>query len=118
MEEKINILLVDDNPQNLMALEAVLTSPKYNLVLADSGKAALRFLLQQDFAMILMDVQMPDMDGYETAQHIQSSEKTRGVPIIFMSAAHRSSEDITKGYKLQAIDGPKHCRGNHSRCRG
>jgi CheY-like chemotaxis protein len=70
MEEKINILLVDDNPQNLMALEAVLTCPAYNLVLADSGKTALRCLLQQDFAMILMDVQMPDMDGYETAQHI------------------------------------------------
>jgi CheY-like chemotaxis protein len=69
MEEKINILLVDDNPQNLMALEAVLTSPEYNLVLADSGKAALRFLLKLDFAMILMDVQMPDMDGYETAHH-------------------------------------------------
>jgi len=104
MTEKISILLVDDKPRNLIALEASLTCPEYNLVLADSGKAALRCLLQQDFAMILMDIQMPDMDGYETARHIQSSEKTRCIPIIFMSAAHRSSEDIARGYQLQAID--------------
>jgi two-component system, sporulation sensor kinase E len=84
--EKIDILMVDDKPENLLALEAVLSSPDYNLIKMTSGRDALKFLLNHDCAIILLDVQMPDMDGFETASFIKKSERSRNIPIIFITA--------------------------------
>src|SRR3954471_14926756 len=83
--ERANILLVDDHPENLLALEAVLEPLNENLFRASSGFQALRLLLRHEFAVILMDAQMPDMNGFETAALIRAREKTRNVPIIFVT---------------------------------
>ncbi len=103
-EPKVNVLLVDDHPENLLALEAILDSLGQNLVKANSGKEALRCLLNQDFAVILLDVQMPEMDGFETATLIRSREKTRDTPIIFLTAFSTSDTLMFKGYSLGAVD--------------
>ncbi len=102
--QKVNILLVDDNPDNLFALEVTLAELGENLVLVESGKEALKKLLIQDFAVILLDVQMPDMDGYETASLIRKRKKSANVPIIFVSAYDREDEKILKGYESGAVD--------------
>ncbi len=104
MNNKVNILLVDDRPEGLVTLEAVLDSPEYNLVTAGSGSEALRHVLAHDFAVILMDVQMPDMDGFETATIIKQREKSRNIPIIFLTAINRAEEYIFRGYSLGAVD--------------
>ncbi len=103
-ESKVNILIVDDHPENLMALEAVLGDLGENLVQANSGQEALRCLLNQDFAVILLDVQMPDMDGFETATLIRSRERSRQTPIIFLTAFSTSEQLMFKGYSLGAVD--------------
>ena len=103
-EQKTNILLVDDKLANLLALEAVLDEPGYNLVRAQSGNETLRHLLDQDFALILLDVQMSDMNGFQTAEMIRKREKSRDVPIIFLSAEYKTTDHITQGYNLNAID--------------
>ncbi len=100
---KVNILLVDDQPENLLALEAVL-GDLGNLVRANSGQEALRHLLHQDFAVILMDVQMPGMDGFETATLIRSRPRSRHVPIIFLTAFSASDQLMFKGYATGAVD--------------
>ncbi|MGE0616053.1 MAG: ATP-binding protein [Bacteriovoracia bacterium] len=100
----INILLVDDRPENLISLEAVLKSPEYNLVQATSGTDALRALLGQDFALILMDVQMPEMDGFQTANLIKQRERSKNIPIIFITAASKDHPFIYKGYEAGAVD--------------
>ncbi|MFC4100547.1 response regulator [Paenibacillus xanthanilyticus] len=100
----INILLVDDHPDNLLALEAVLGDLNYNLVKCLSGEEALRSLLREEFAVILLDVQMPEMDGFETARLIKMREKTRETPIIFISATSKESEHFFTGYEVGAID--------------
>ncbi|MFB9326821.1 response regulator [Paenibacillus aurantiacus] len=100
----INILLVDDHPDNLLALEAVLGDLNYNLVKCLSGEEALRNLLREEFAVILLDVQMPEMDGFETARLIKMREKTRETPIIFISATSKESEHFFTGYEVGAID--------------
>jgi PAS domain S-box-containing protein len=97
-----NILLVDDDPNSLSALADMLGSLGQNVVQARSGNDALRVLLQKDFAIVLLDVQMPDMDGYELAALIRERERLRDVPIIFMTAV--SQEDISRGYALGAVD--------------
>ncbi|MCC3371649.1 response regulator [Cohnella sp. REN36] len=104
MEDPVNILLVDDHPENLVAIEAVLAGEPYRLVRAYSGIEALRSLLEEDFAVIVMDVQMPGMDGYETASIIRTREKSKYVPIIFMSASHYKMEHFFAGYSAGAID--------------
>ncbi len=104
MMEKAKILIVDDRKENLLTLEAVLTSPNYHLVFAGSGKEALRCLLTDDFAVILLDVQMPGMDGFETAQLIRARKKNEHTPIIFITAIYKSTENIMQGYSLGAID--------------
>lgn len=101
---KINILVVDDRPEGLMAVEAVLKSPGYNLVLARSGMEALKFLLDDEFAVILMDVQMPEMNGFDTAEIIKTRDKSRDIPIIFMSAISQDEHYVYQGYKVGAID--------------
>lgn len=103
--QPVEILLVDDRPENLMSLEAILSNEEYKLVKAGSGREALKILLQDhDFAIILMDVQMPVMDGFETSLLIRQSEKFKHVPIIFLSANTDNQEDIYKGYKTGAVD--------------
>lgn len=103
-QEPIHILLVDDRPENLMALEAVLESEQYNLVKATSGEEALRFLLKEDFAVIVLDVQMPGLDGIETAKLIKARDKTKDIPIIFISANSKEAEHLFAGYSAGAID--------------
>ena len=103
-DKKINILLVDDRPENLLTLEAVLTSRDYNLVRAYSGEDALRCVLKEDFALILLDVQMPGLDGFETARLIRLREKYKNVPIVFITAINQANEFVVQGYKLGATD--------------
>src|SRR5687768_11132045 len=102
--EKINILMVDDSPTNLLALEAILQGPDRNLVRATSGDEALRFLLDQDVAVILLDVYMPGIDGLETAALIRGREKSRDIPIIFLTADSTGNRHISRGYSLGAVD--------------
>ncbi|CAM4450177.1 histidine kinase [Paenibacillus tarimensis] len=103
-EGPINILLVDDHPDNLLTLEAVLGDFNYNLVKCLSGEEALRCLLKDDFAVIVLDVQMPGMDGFETARLIKAREKTKEIPIIFITATSKESEHFYTGYSVGAID--------------
>ncbi|MHB0968733.1 MAG: sensor histidine kinase [Thermoanaerobaculia bacterium] len=103
-KSKANILLVDDQPNNLLALEAMLEDLGQNLVRADSGTAALRALLEQEFAAILLDVQMPGLDGFETARLIRQRERSRHTPIIFITALSRSETNVFKGYSIGAVD--------------
>jgi diguanylate cyclase (GGDEF)-like protein/PAS domain S-box-containing protein len=103
-EQKVNILLVDDQPKNLLALSAILESLGENLVSANSGVQALRYLLHQDFAVILLDVQMPQMDGFETAELIRQRERSKHTPIIFVTAINRDDIHVEKGYSLGAVD--------------
>lgn len=102
--EQVDILLVDDRPENLLALEAILEPLGQRLVRATSGKEALRRLLERDFAVILLDVQMPGMSGFETAQVIKSRERTKFIPIIFLTAINKEDEYVFKGYSVGAVD--------------
>ena len=102
--EIANILLVDDRPDNLLALETILGDLGQNLVRAVSGAEALRCLLKQDFAVILLDVQMPGMDGLETAALIRERERSTHTPIIFLTAADRNESLVFKGYVAGAVD--------------
>ena len=103
-QEKVNILMVDDKPENLMALEGLLEAPGYNLVKAMSGREALKQILEQDFALILLDVRMPFMDGFETARLIKQREKSRNIPIIFLTAVSKDDRYISEGYAVGAVD--------------
>ena len=103
-QPKVNVLLVDDHPENLLALEAILDGLGQNLVKAHSGMEALRCLLNQDFAVILLDVQMPDMDGFETATLIRSRSLSRHTPIIFLTAFSANDTLVFKGYSLGGVD--------------
>lgn len=102
--EQINILLVDDRPENLLALESILKSPDLALYKATSGSEALALVLEHDFAVVLMDVQMPDMDGFEAAQLMRGIEKTRHIPIIFLTAISKEEKHIFQGYESGAVD--------------
>lgn len=97
-------LLVDDRRDNLIALEAMLQGLPVRPVAVSSGEAALKQLLIEDFAVILLDVQMPGMDGFETANHIKRRERTRHVPIIFLTAADRDAQLALRGYAVGAVD--------------
>ena len=103
-EELINILMVDDSPTNLLALETILQAPDRNLVRADSGDDALRFLLDNEVAVILLDVFMPGIDGLDTAALIRSREKSRNIPIIFLTADSTGGRHLSRGYSLGAVD--------------
>jgi CheY-like chemotaxis protein len=98
------ILLVDDRPDNLVALEAMLQGLPVETVSATGGEAALKHLLMEDFALILLDAQMPDMDGFETARHIKNRPRTRQIPIIFLTAADRDARLAVRGYAVGAVD--------------
>lgn len=101
---KVNILMVDDEPANLLALEATLADLGQNLVRATCGKEALREVLNNDFAVILLDVQMPDMNGIETAIAIRERERSRHIPIIFLTGMVNTDEMMFKGYSAGAVD--------------
>ncbi|MEN8652264.1 response regulator [Streptomyces sp. 21So2-11] len=104
MVQKAKILLVDDRPENLLALEAILSALDQTLVRASSGEEALKALLTDDFAVILLDVQMPGMDGFETAAHIKRRERTRDIPIIFLTAINHGPHHTFRGYAAGAVD--------------
>ena len=102
-EQRMKILLVDDTPDNLVSLEAALYGLGEELVMANSGKEALRHLLNEDFAAILLDVRMPEMDGFETAELIRSRPRSRHTPIIFLTG-YKNEEHLFRGYDLGAVD--------------
>ena len=104
MAEKARILLVDDRAENIVALEAILSSLNQTLVPARSGDAALKALLSDEFAVILLDVLMPGMDGFETAAHIKRRPKTRDVPIIFLTARNAEPDYAFRSYSAGAVD--------------
>lgn len=103
-EDRINILMVDDSPTNLLALEAILRGPDRNLIPISSGKDALRYLLDNEAAVVLLDVYMPGIDGLETAQLIRGREKSRDTPIIFLTANSTGVRHLSRGYSLGAVD--------------
>jgi signal transduction histidine kinase len=103
-EEKFNILIVDDKPENLLTLESILESPELNIVKSTSGNEALALTWEHDFSLVLMDVQMPDMDGFETAEIMRSREKTKSIPIIFVTAINKERSHIFRGYDTGAVD--------------
>src|SRR6266513_3188185 len=103
-EEQINIVMVDDSPTNLLALEAILQGQERNLISASSGDDALRYLLDNEVAVILMDVYMPDLDGLETAELIRGRDRSRNVPIIFLTADSTGGRHLNRGYSLGAVD--------------
>jgi PAS domain S-box-containing protein len=104
VKEQVDILLVDDRAENLLALEAILEPLGQRLVRARSGEEALRSLLDREFAVILLDVQMPGLNGFETAQLIKARERTRYIPIIFLTAISKEDEYVFQGYSVGAVD--------------
>lgn len=100
----MNILLVDDRPENLLILENILDDPRFNLVTATSGNEALACVLETDFFLILMDVHMPGMDGFEAAAIIKQNDKFSQIPIIFITAIIKEEQYVLKGYKCGAVD--------------
>jgi len=103
-DDRVNILLVDDRAENLLALEAILEPLGERLVRAHSGDEALKCLLTDEFAVILLDVQMPGLNGFETAELIKSRERTRYVPIIFLTAISKDEAYVFRGYSVGAVD--------------
>ena len=102
--EPARILMVDDRPENLLALEAILHGLGHELVSAGSGEEALKRLLTEEFALILLDVTMPGMDGFETATHIKQRERTRDIPILFLTAMDADAHQAFRGYAAGAVD--------------
>jgi diguanylate cyclase (GGDEF)-like protein len=104
MQTETNILLVDDKKENLLALEAILETPGLNIFTALSGNTALGLMLEHDFAVVILDVRMPEMDGFEVAELMRKSEKTKFIPIIFVTAFSKDENYIFKGYETGAVD--------------
>lgn len=104
MNPPVNILLVDDEVRNLDVLESFLQSPDYNLVRALSGQAALMLLLEGEFAAIVLDIQMPGMNGIELANFIKQRKRTQHIPIIFLTAYYQEDKDVLEGYGIGAVD--------------
>jgi CheY-like chemotaxis protein len=104
MNRQVKILLVDDNEESLVALEAILRPLQQRLFKARSGQEAMKLMLRHDFAVVLLDVLMPGMDGFETATHIKRLDQTRDVPIIFLTGTEPSSGAAFRGYAVGAVD--------------
>ena len=104
MDEKVNIFLVDDDPRNLDVLESVLISPDYHLFRARTANEALLALITYEFAVIILDVRMPEISGLELAQIIKQRKKTQHVPIIFLTAYYQEDKDVLQGYGAGAVD--------------
>ena len=103
-DEKIKILVVDDCPENVTALSETLNDPNYEIITALSGEQALKEVLCAEFAVILLDIQMPGLDGFETASLIRKRRKSRSIPIIFVTAINKEDRYVYKGYALGAVD--------------
>ena len=103
-EGVVNILIVDDEPKNLTVLETVLNSPRYRVIRAESADKALLALLRHDFAVLILDVQMPGITGFELAQMIKERKKTSEVPIIFLTAYYNEDQHVIEGYDSGAVD--------------
>ncbi len=102
--DNLNVLIVDDRPENLMALEKHLKSPGVHIIKAGSGNQALGLALEHDLALILLDVQMPEMDGFETAELMRGNPDTQHIPIIFVTAINKEEKHVFKGYDTGAVD--------------
>jgi two-component sensor histidine kinase/CheY-like chemotaxis protein len=103
-DDIVNVLIVDDEPKNLTVLETVLDSPRYRVIRAESADKALLALLRLDFAVLILDVQMPGITGFELAQMIKQRRKTSGVPIIFLTAYYNEDQHVIEGYDSGAVD--------------
>lgn len=101
---RCNVLIVDDRPENLLAIEAILEDLNIELLKANSGNDALSLLLEYDIALVLLDVQMPEMDGFEVAEIMKSSDKTKYIPIIFVTAISKEDKYVFKAYDVGAVD--------------
>jgi CheY-like chemotaxis protein len=101
---KSNILLVDDRKENLLALEVVLGSREYNLIQVRSGLEAIQCVKSNDIAVIVLDLQMPGMDGFETARKIKNLPRGKDIPLIFVTAIYNEDEDVKRGYASGALD--------------
>ena len=99
-----HILLVDDRKENLLALQALLEAPGLEIITASSGNEALGLMLEYEFAVVILDVQMPGMDGFEVAELMRKSERTRYLPIIFVTAISKDENYVFKGYETGAVD--------------
>lgn len=104
MDEKVNVLVVDDVRENHLVMNSVLNDPEINVINAMSGEEALKLCTNHSFAVILMDVQMPGMDGFETAELLRSIERTKKIPIIFVTAISKEKKAIFRGYEIGAVD--------------
>src|SRR6187397_2083690 len=104
MDEPINILIVDDEPKNLTVLETILDDPTYRLVRAESAEQALLALVAEEFALIILDIRMPGMTGFELAQMIKERKKTAQVPIIYLTAYYNEDQHVLEGYATGAVD--------------
>lgn len=102
--KELNLLIVDDRPENLLALESLLETLEVNIVKAGSGNEALGYMLEYDFFLVLMDVQMPEMNGFETAELMRGIQKTEHIPIIFVTAISKEQQYVFRGYELGAVD--------------
>lgn len=102
--EPVNLLLVDDRPENLLALEATLKCREYNLLTASSGEEALAVLARNDVALILLDVQMPGISGYETAARIKADPHTTNIPVMMVTAIFKEDPEVLRGYEAGAVD--------------
>ncbi len=104
MSKEQNILIVDDHPENLVAIEAILEGLDCSLLRAASGNEALSLLLRHEMSLVLLDVQMPEMDGFEVAELMRKSQRTRMIPIIFVTAISKESRYVSRGYDVGAVD--------------
>lgn len=104
MHEKFNILIVDDRTENLITLESIIQNDELNIIKAMSGNEALALMLEHDISLVLLDVNMPGMDGFETAELMRGSERTKSIPIIFITATYRQPKQIFRGYETGAVD--------------
>src|SRR5204862_3625040 len=103
-DEPINILIVDDEPKNLTVLQSILDDPSYRLVRAESADQALLALVVEEFALLILDIRMPGMTGFELAQMIKDRKKTAQVPIIFLTAYYNEDQHVLEGYDAGAVD--------------
>ena len=101
---RVNILIVDDEPANLKVLEVILDDPGYRLVRANNANDALMALVAEDFGLLILDIRMPDMSGFELAQLIKQRKKSASVPIIFLTAFYNEDQDVVAGYGTGAVD--------------
>jgi signal transduction histidine kinase len=104
IEETVSLLIVDDEPRSLVALEALLADESTRVVTARSGQEALRKLLEEDFAVVLLDVQMPGLDGFETAEIVRQRDRNRATPILFLTAWGKNDSEVLRGYRVGAVD--------------